>query len=502
MKFVLVNPGFLQGGMAAVLRTPPLGLLYVAGAILDAGDHEVKIIDTVLDKKSPKQLKAEFNRADVVGVSSLTSSFVKAKQYCALAKETGATTIMGGFQPTLMPEIAVFPEIDAIVRGEAEVTIQEVVQKMVSGEDWRHTIGVSFYDYDIGKIVHMPDRPLVPDLDMLPFPRFDLVSHYTYKSLGFDTGVIETSRGCSFGCNFCCVTKVYGRSWRRKSIERVIEEHRRMPEKIKWVFNVDDNYCMNPSRTVALSKRLVHDGLNNRSMIIQARADSLARNPKMMDWLAASGVRLVFIGVESIHPRSLKLLNKGVNSAQYIRDAIEGLHSRGIAAWASLIVGAEPTLLEAREALDSTIDFLHAHNVEIMQCTSLTAYPGTGFYVEAVKKGWIKPIDMTHLETVDLSPERPDFPRKKLMELINRAFRRFYLSPKYLFKLSKWTNLLNRKWWWVYKVLGKFVRVGMDFIFGNILNDNLYGNEDWEELARCEQDLAHVDGVALVPAGK
>ncbi|HMF31684.1 MAG TPA: radical SAM protein [Candidatus Lokiarchaeia archaeon] len=496
MKFVLVNPGFLSGGMAAVFKTPPLGLLYVAGAITDAGDHEVKIIDTVVDKMSQKALKAEFSKADVVGVSSLTSSFVKSKDYLTLAKETGATTIMGGFQPTLMPEVACFQEIDAIVRGEGEVTISKIVKKMDAGTDWRHTKGVSYYDKELEQVVHMPDRPLLPDLDMLPFPRFDLVSHYKYTSLGFDAGLIETSRGCSFGCNFCCVAKVYGRSWRKKSIERVIEEHRRLPSNVKWVFNVDDNYVMNPRRAIELSHRIVKEGLNTKSMIIQARADALARHPEMMDWLAASGVRLVFIGVESISPRSLKLMNKGVKTIQYIKDAFDGLSQRGIAIWASIITGAEPTYTEAREALDMTIDFLHAHNVAIMQCTSLTAYPGTAFYDEAVQKGWVKPVDITHPERTNISPDRPDFPRSKMPELIARAFKRFYLSPKYFFKLAKWRQLLQRNWWWAIKVLGSFSRVGMDFIFGNILGDDLYEDENWDELAQLNPNLESLPGTA------
>jgi radical SAM superfamily enzyme YgiQ (UPF0313 family) len=175
MKVVLVNPGFLQGGMAHFFKAPPLGLLYLAGGIKEVGDHDVKILDFPIQSYNSRQLASEFNNADVVGVSCLTSSFVKSKDVCRIAKNTGATTIMGGFEPSLVPEIAKFPEVDAVVRGEGELTIKEIFQKMTAGEDWRQSLGVSYFNRDTEEIIHMPDRPLAPTLDDLPYPAYDLI---------------------------------------------------------------------------------------------------------------------------------------------------------------------------------------------------------------------------------------------------------------------------------------------------------------------------------------
>ncbi len=499
MKFVLVNPGFLRGGMAIVFRTPPLGLLSIAGAITEAGEPDVEIVDLSVDRKFPRQLKAIFNRADVVGVSCLTASFMLAKTICDLAKETGVTTLMGGFQPTLMPIVARLPSVDGIVRGEGEITMKEIVTKMRAGDDWRQTDGVSYYDKAADKLIHRPDRELVGDLDELPIPRFDLSDYSKYKSLGFRAGLMETSRGCSFGCNFCCVAKVYGRCWRPKSIERVMEERRLLLEdsKVQWLFNVDDNYVMNPRRAIALSKHIVQDGTTHRNMIIQARADALARNPTMMDWLAKSGVRLVFIGVESLHPRSLKRMNKGINTVNMIKDAIDGLHDRGIAVWASIMTGVEPTPEEAQECLDLTVNFLLQQGVEIMQCTPYTAYPGTGFYDEAVEKGWVKPFDLLKAEMTSLTPERPGFPRAKMRKLVGRAFRRFYLNPRYFFKPSKWAHFLHRDWFWLYKVIFSFTRVGMkEFFIPAILSKNLWKDQQLRDLTP-EEPLPVDDSVTV-----
>jgi anaerobic magnesium-protoporphyrin IX monomethyl ester cyclase len=257
---------------------------------------------------------------------------------------------------------------------------------------------------------------------------------------------------------------------------------------------------MNPKRAMELSQKLVQEGLNTRSMIIQARADALARHPKLLDALSASGVRLVFIGVESIHPRELKLVNKGVKTVEYIQQAIDGLHNRGMAVWASIISGIQDKYEDAKEALDSTIDFLLANNIEIMQCTSLTAYPGTGYYDEAIRAGSIRAIDLEHPELVNLCPDRPGFSRVQMKMLVERAFRRFYLTPQYIFKLSKWQHLLHRRWFWLYSVLGKFIKVGVkDFLLGTLLNKKLWQDQDVKALAGKLQNASNVTGFITTP---
>ncbi len=101
MKVVLVNPGFLKGGMAHFFRAPPLGLLYLAGGILEVGDHSVKILDFPVQTYNHKQLLSEFNHADVVGVSCLTSSFVKSKDYLSCCKRSRSYYNYGWFSTVL-----------------------------------------------------------------------------------------------------------------------------------------------------------------------------------------------------------------------------------------------------------------------------------------------------------------------------------------------------------------------------------------------------------------
>ena len=146
---------------------------------------------------------------------------------------------------------------------------------------------------------------------------------------------------------FVVLLKFMERSWRPKSIDRVITELKLLPASAKHLFMVDDNYVMNGKRAIELSKRLVQEGIDKR-YIIQARADTLARNPKLIDWLAMSGVRCAFLGIESMHPASLKAMNKGLSQVKLVEEAIETLHKRGIAVWASIITGVEPSFIEGR----------------------------------------------------------------------------------------------------------------------------------------------------------
>jgi radical SAM superfamily enzyme YgiQ (UPF0313 family) len=277
------------------------------------------------------------------------------------------------------------------------------------------------------------------------------------------------------------VAKVYGRSWRPKSIDRVINEYKMLPSSTKNVFNVDDNYVMNINRAITLSKRIYQEGIDKK-FIIQARADTLARNPKLIDWLAISGVRIAFLGIESMHPKSLKAMNKGISQVKLVEDTINSLHNHGIAVWASLITGVEDTFVEGREALETTLQFLLDHDVEIMQCTPITAYPGTEYYNQAVEKGWIPRYDIDSPESMELCPDRPDFPRKGIKRLMDHAYGYFYLTPKYL-RLRKWKNFTQKRWLWLYRIIGKFVPfVLKDFLGNFVFKNTVYEDQDFSKL--------------------
>ncbi|MHA1131332.1 MAG: B12-binding domain-containing radical SAM protein, partial [Candidatus Helarchaeota archaeon] len=127
MNVLLIYPPFKIGsGMGKVMLSPPLSVMQLAGMI---PDHRVEILDlNVNPQMTIAQIEQEISKFDLVGVSTMTSGVRVALNLCKLAKRHEVTTVLGGFHPTLRPEVMKYPEVDYIVRGEGEYTFKELVE--------------------------------------------------------------------------------------------------------------------------------------------------------------------------------------------------------------------------------------------------------------------------------------------------------------------------------------------------------------------------------------
>ena len=445
MKIVLVNVGFGNNGFSDFVKMPPLGLLSIAGAV--STSHQIKIIDLTVEEFSDEQLRKEFSHTDLVGVNCLHDSIIKSARISKIAKECGAKTVFGGVHVTLAPELIELKAVDYVVRGEGEITFKELVDAIEHHGDFQKILGLSYWDSNQNRVIHNSARPLIEDLDTLPFPRYDLIDIKKYGFFGLHYGALETSRGCSFGCDFCCVTQMYHRSYRAKSVKRVIEEYRRYANQFDWIFNVDDNYVTNWKRTMELCDAIIASNLNLKQLV-QARADTLASHPELMDKMQKAGVKSVFLGIESMDPDALKSMNKGVTNVKLVENAIDGLQQRGISVFASLIAGIENYYHKAKSNLMHTIDFLVGHDVDILLLNPLICFPSTPFYAESVKKQWVKPYSIKE-NYMDCFPKRPDLSVQQLFHLVDMGVKRFYLNPRYFLKFGKMRRVLNPKWWWL-----------------------------------------------------
>ena len=174
--------------------------------------------------------------ADLVGISTITSTAPRAYAIADRVRAAGGCVIMGGPHVTYLPEEAL-DHADFVIRGEGEDALAAFIDARERGDGWAAVPNLSYRDpAKNGTVVHNPLRPPCGDLDRLPFPDLTLLRPDGSGSRTLLSIPVQTSRGCPFDCSFCSVTGMFGRKFRFRSTENVIEELRRYDSRKNIVF--------------------------------------------------------------------------------------------------------------------------------------------------------------------------------------------------------------------------------------------------------------------------
>jgi len=305
---------------------PPTGLEYVATA-LEGHVNEITLIDLRQEKEyhNIDNLKNLIKKKiDLMCVSVNWSYYFK--DVCNLINDLpdDIKLIVGGQHATDHVEdiFQECPNIDIIVRGEGEETIQQIAQDI----DLKDILGISYKNN--GSIIHNKNRPL-PPVDNLRHPNRRLRrTPYYIKSKGVNLSNIEfdsvlTARGCPYNCKFCTFNiNPLGqkRNYSARTPESVIEEIKSLDAGI--IFFSDDNFFTNFKRSERLFDLIIEQGINKK-FIAQARLE-IFKSPAMLKKAEKAGLKILLIGIESPHDRILKQLDKGFTSKE-IREAFEVL---------------------------------------------------------------------------------------------------------------------------------------------------------------------------------
>lgn len=228
-------------------------------------------------------------------------------------------------------------------------------------------------------------RPLLEDLDSLPFPkrlRFKRGAGY-YMGFQRPLALVETSRGCPYRCSFCAVWQFYRGSYRAKSPERVVEELERIED--PFVLFVDDNFLADPQRAEEIALLIRKRGIRKR-YTFQARSDSIVRYPELLRLWREVGLKGVFIGFEGVTDEDLRALRKGSSVTDNDR-ALFFLKGLDIDVWASFIVEPDFT----REDFRRLKEYVRSRGVKTPSFSVLTPLPGTKLYEE--RKGELTTSD-------------------------------------------------------------------------------------------------------------
>ncbi len=398
---------------------PPLGLLYVAGSLEEAG-HTVHIIDAEPEMLHPDEI---FKRTmalnpDFVGFTATTPEIHGVEMLCHMIKKANPAivTIVGGSHISAIPRETLqdCPEIDYAVVGEGELSAVHIVNNLPNERIIR------------SKDIHCTDDVPLPARHLLNYEWYK----YPWPGKGLvQMDVLESIRGCPFMCTFCSVRGVKPRS---RDVVKVVDEIEASYHKngTKLFMFFDDTLTVNKQHVFNLCDELIKRGLNKK-IVFYANTRANTTTPEMLDKLIEAGVTEMSMGVETGSDVMMKAIRKGCTTQQY-KQVYEWMYDKGLQTRASFIVGLP---YETHETVRDSINF--AKTIDLMRCAVniLTPYPGTQTYKQAMAhdgvhlvcsdwkdfKRWGKSV----IRTDDLTPEDLEWYQKRFLA-------EFYTQPKVL----------------------------------------------------------------------
>ena len=365
----------------------PLSILAVA-APLHASGYQVILIDERFHNDPEHNLLVAAEDALCVGVSTITGFQLKRSiYYSRILKEKypELPIIWGGYHPSLMPELtASEPYVDAVVRGQGEITFQELVSRIERGQGFAGVAGVTFKDAT-GEIVSNPDRPMgnVSSFPPAPYELLD-IEHFFVLNGGRRALQFISSQGCPYKCTFCVEPKVFGQ-WSGRTAEQVVSEIAALNRRyhLEHVTFSDPNLFANKARITEICRLWSEQGLQ-MTWSGAARADQVEKfSPEFSDLLKKTRCTQIGIGIESGSQKILNLIDKRISPGKAIRSN-EKLERVGVQGCYAFMVGFPPVLPEAKNEIWQTLMLIKkmrkAHPEVITITFYVTPYPGTPIY--------------------------------------------------------------------------------------------------------------------------
>jgi len=415
---------------------PPLGLLYNASSLKEAG-FKVKIIDMEVEKLGFDTFDYFIRKSQpkLVGINCTTPVYSTIQQMTRIIKRINPSIFMliGGPHPTLLPESALNEaSIDFLIRGEGEIAVVELMEAILSSTQKLNNIrGLSYKEN--GRQIHNPDRPVIEDLNQLPFPERTMLPYRKYFSAAAKenpcTSMI-TSRGCPYNCMFC--SNIFRRP-RFRSPQNIADE-------IELILNrlhLHDIEFLDA--TFNLKKRQVLDICNE---IIKRKLDFSWRcicrvdliDKEILQRLKAAGCYLITYGVESGSDRVLKILQKGFTVSK-VEQTFKITKETGFETHGLFMVG---TPGETRQEIKETIEFSKKLDPNYAQFFITTPLPGSKLFAMALENKWMPEVtEKNYYDILELEKPLMKFPtltQKEISHFQKRAVQQFFFRFKFILK--------------------------------------------------------------------
>jgi radical SAM superfamily enzyme YgiQ (UPF0313 family) len=387
MRILLYNP---DNGVTRNFM--PHLWMFLLKALTPAG-HEVILIDgnaQPMDEAGVARYVRE-NRIDLVGIGAMTRMIAKAYRVADAIRAVGVPVVMGGPHVTEMADEALGRDggprhADAVALGEADETWPKIVADAARGKLKDVYAPVDAFGQE--------SKPSLQAYPVIPWDKIDLgqfnlvpkIATRMLQRLGAGWGTfriipIESGRGCPYGCEFCTVTGFFGDSIRFRTNESVVNELLLLKARAKSeggqiaVFFIDDNFAINVKRTKSLLRDIIAAGAQVH-WVAQISAN-LLRDEELVDLIAESGGKWVFIGMESIDTENLASVNKGFNKPGEYAAVLERLALRNVFAITSFIFGMDN---DTPGVAERTLKEIHTWPAGLPIFGLLTPLPATPLY--------------------------------------------------------------------------------------------------------------------------
>lgn len=346
---------------------PPLGLLTVAGMF--PKEYRLKVVDMNLTSLSDVHL----SWADVVLTSTMIVQRNSLYDVIRRCNRAGVPIVAGGPHPTTYHDT---------IRQEAEGTVDHFLLGEVE-----ETFARFLMDLANGTAKGVYPKPRKPDITKSPPPRFDLIDLRQYSSMA-----VQFSRGCPFDCEFCDITKLFGRVPRTKSADQMLAEFDLL-HSLGWtgpVFLVDDNFIGNKREALRLLPRIAEWQRQRRypfSLYTEASAN-LAGVPDLLDGMSDAGFNMVFVGIESPNRDTLVAAGKRQNTdrtdeaAGYLLRSVRRIQEHGMEVSGGFIIG-----LDGDTEFDSHIRLIQEAGIPLAMVGLLSALKATDLYERLDREG-------------------------------------------------------------------------------------------------------------------
>jgi radical SAM superfamily enzyme YgiQ (UPF0313 family) len=387
------------------------GLLVLAG--LTPPGNDLELIDENIEE-------IDFSRQfDLVCVSATTQQATRAYAIAEQFRKRGITTVIGGIHPTVLP-LEAKSHFDSVVLGEGETT-------------WLQLL----HDYQSGTLKPFYKSEDLFDLKDSPVPRYDLLKKCNPK-----IAWLQTTRGCPHDCEFCVASKIFGSTYRLKSIDQIVHEIKEIRKQLGDVFIgfADDNIAVDKSFLSRLLKEIapLHIRWFGQSDI------SIANDETLLKMLFVSGCNFLLVGLESLSNKNLREINTNLWKLSRSREypsLIEKIQSAGIGVMGSFIFGFDH---DDQSVFDTTTDFAIAHNLCLCNFSILTPYPGSRIRDRLAMDGRLLPTEWDNYTLWDVNFIPKNMSPEQLQNGLFMAYRKILDGEVCINKAKYFKNLYKR----------------------------------------------------------